>query len=323
LTLVKKVTALEVSGNGNIAYVAGVEDNHDQRHHNTPEIPKIYAVSFDQRLRYISSVPLTHQKYLRVHKLKRIKGEEVLLAGCNKHFAVVEYHDKVLREIGHVHNAHSSDIVDFELVGKNLYSRGVQESDVKVTTFGIRKERDTNRDRSKQSLNPFDDPSQSSPPGETRHKSPPKNLKNKNLNVEIPSPIEENFPKPIKMEPQATSNQAIPTEPQPQKQDNPISSSKHPEPVTVQHLPKQDPPAVQQPIKSELPKAEAPVVAIKPSEPSQAPKNPKQESSVPAILQPQTPKPIVFISSKYEVFKRHKIDTSFIPGKVVSNLRIP
>lgn len=44
-----------------------------------------------------------------------------------------------MREIMNVPNVHSGDIVDFEMYDKYLYSRGINESDVKVTQFGYKR----------------------------------------------------------------------------------------------------------------------------------------------------------------------------------------
>ena len=97
------------------------------------------AVTFDKFLRLISATDLTGLDYNRVNRMKRIKGEEVMVLGCNKHFSLVEYENKQLREISNVPNVHSADIVDFEMWDRFLYSRGDGEHDVKVTTFGIKR----------------------------------------------------------------------------------------------------------------------------------------------------------------------------------------
>lgn len=98
------------------------------------------AVTFDKFLRMINSLEINSLDYKRINRMKRIKGEEVLVLGCNKHFSLVEYDNKTLKEIYNVPNVHSADIVDFEMWDKYLYSRGDGESDVKVTTFGIKKQ---------------------------------------------------------------------------------------------------------------------------------------------------------------------------------------
>ncbi len=97
------------------------------------------AVTFDKFLHLISATDLTSLDYNRVNRMKRIKGEEVLVLGCNKHFGLVEYENKQLREISNVPKVHSADIVDFEMWDRYLYSRGDGEQDVKVTTFGIKR----------------------------------------------------------------------------------------------------------------------------------------------------------------------------------------
>lgn len=96
-------------------------------------------MTFDKFLRLISATDLTGQDYGRVNRMKRVKGEDVVVLGCHKHFGLVEYENKQLREISNVPNVHSADIVDFEMWDRFLYSRGDGEHDVKVTTFGIKR----------------------------------------------------------------------------------------------------------------------------------------------------------------------------------------
>ena len=93
-------------------------------------------VKFDKTLQPIEKVPLLSQDYKRVNRMKRVKGEETLVLGCNKHFSLLDNENGHLKEVMSIPNVHSGDILDFELWDKYLYSRGKHETDVKVTTFG-------------------------------------------------------------------------------------------------------------------------------------------------------------------------------------------
>lgn len=130
----RKLTTMEVSSDGNTAYIAGLEQQGGN------EKPKVMAVTFDKNMRVISSCDLTTLDYKRINRMKRIKGEEVLVLGTNKHFSLVDNENmRQLKEIGNVPNVHHADIVDFEMRDKYLYSRGDAETDIKVTEFGHKK----------------------------------------------------------------------------------------------------------------------------------------------------------------------------------------
>lgn len=94
-------------------------------------------VKFDKTLQLIEKVPLLSQDYKRVNRMKRVKGEETLVLGCHKHFSILDNENGSLKEVMTIPNVHSGDILDFELWDKYLYSRGKNETDVKVTTFGV------------------------------------------------------------------------------------------------------------------------------------------------------------------------------------------
>lgn len=94
-------------------------------------------VKFDRNLQLVEKMPLTTLNYRRVNRMKRVKGEEVLVLGCHKHFSLVDTQPNNMREIATIPDVHTGDILDFELWDRYLYSRGQNETDVKVTTFGV------------------------------------------------------------------------------------------------------------------------------------------------------------------------------------------
>jgi hypothetical protein len=107
---------------------------------NTPRV-KIFAVTFDKFLRQINQVELNSLDYTRINRMKRIEGEETIIVGCTRHFSIVEMQNKAaLVETANIPNVHNSEILDFELKDRHLYSKGANESMVKVTTFGVKKE---------------------------------------------------------------------------------------------------------------------------------------------------------------------------------------
>lgn len=101
--------------------------------------PKVIAVQFDRHLRHLGSVHPVQQDYRRINRMRRIKGEEVMVLGCHKHFSLIENVGKgELREIYSVANVHKDDVLDFEFKDRYMYSRGQYETDIKVTEFGVK-----------------------------------------------------------------------------------------------------------------------------------------------------------------------------------------
>lgn len=96
------------------------------------------ACTFDKNLKVLSGLELDSLDYQRVNRMRRIRGEEIMILGCNKHFSFVENEkpSNQLKEINKLQNVHTADIVDFEMWDKYLYSRGDRETDIKVTEFG-------------------------------------------------------------------------------------------------------------------------------------------------------------------------------------------
>lgn len=127
---------MEVSGDASTAYIAGLEVNPQ----GGPDRPKVVAVRFDRHLNQLGSVYPTQQDYKRINRMRRIKGEEVMVLGCNRHFSLIENVGKGdLKEIYSVANVHKDDILDFEFRDRFMYSRGEHETDIKVTEFGVKK----------------------------------------------------------------------------------------------------------------------------------------------------------------------------------------
>lgn len=131
----RKLTTMEVNSDGTTAYIAGQEESN-----SGPDRLKVMAVSFDRNLRILSDLELNSMDYQRINRMKRVKGEETLVLGCNKHFSLLDVENRNMKEVANIPDVHSGDILDFELRDKYLYSKGSNESDVKVTTFGVKKE---------------------------------------------------------------------------------------------------------------------------------------------------------------------------------------
>lgn len=125
---VYKLTCMDVSFDERTVYFAGLA-----MVNGTPGQPVVLACTFDQYLKELSAKILTDLPYGTPRRMKRIKGTEVLVVGCDKSFAVLEYANGQLMQIGSLENIHDNEITDFEVKGRYLYSTAFNEPVIKVT----------------------------------------------------------------------------------------------------------------------------------------------------------------------------------------------
>lgn len=132
---VNRVTCMDVSFDESRVYLAGTATLKDES-----EIALVIACEFNQTLKEISAVLLGDLDYGIPRRMKRIKGSEMLLLGCDKHFAVLEFKNQELNQITNLPNVHDNEICDFVLKGKFLYSKAYNEPLIKVTEFDLPKD---------------------------------------------------------------------------------------------------------------------------------------------------------------------------------------
>lgn len=136
ITSVTKITSLDVSFDETRVYLAGLANINNQG-----EIAVVIACEFDQNLKEISAIILADLDYGTPRRLKRIRGSEMLILGCDKHFSVLEFvSTNELNQITSLKDIHDNQICDFVLRGKYLYSKAFNEPLVKVTEFEASKE---------------------------------------------------------------------------------------------------------------------------------------------------------------------------------------
>ena len=94
------------------------------------------AVNFDDSLSPISTLSITDTNYGRPSILKRLKGSEVIIVGCIKHFIILEFKNGSIYHLSTLMNIHSGPICDFLMAGNYMYSKGYNENYIKITAFG-------------------------------------------------------------------------------------------------------------------------------------------------------------------------------------------
>lgn len=121
-----RCTALEISSNGNVCYLAGVSQSGK---------PRIVAVHNDLQLMKIASFDLLDKPYGKIRKMYRVRGYEILLIGGAKHIVILEFKNASFRRIAVVEDVHTSEITDLCMAGGIIYSKGFNESTICCTHF--------------------------------------------------------------------------------------------------------------------------------------------------------------------------------------------
>ena len=93
------------------------------------------ALDFDNTLREISAKILNNLAYGTPHRLKRVKGTEQMIVGCDRHIAILEFDGRNMMQIASLANIHDNEITDFVLRGSYLYSTAFNEPLIKATKF--------------------------------------------------------------------------------------------------------------------------------------------------------------------------------------------
>lgn len=94
------------------------------------------VLDFDKSLREVSAKILNDVNYGTPHRLKRVKGTEQMIVGCDRHIAILEFDGRQMLQIASLKNIHDNEITDFVMRGAHLYSTAFNEPLIKATRFG-------------------------------------------------------------------------------------------------------------------------------------------------------------------------------------------
>ena len=131
INLVHRITDIDVSYDEQRIYFCGLANINGVK--NTPIV---MVVKFDPTLAHISSKTLTDIDYGIPRRLKRVKGSEVIIVGCDRHFAVLNFSNNAIQQISTLRDIHDGAITDFVVRGQYMYSKAYGEPDLMVTRFG-------------------------------------------------------------------------------------------------------------------------------------------------------------------------------------------
>lgn len=125
-----KLTCMEVSYDESTVYLGGLATVN-----GSSQTPLIVACEFNPSMREITGKMLNDWDYGVPNRMVRMTGSEVLLIGCNKHVAVVEYQDGKLVQLASIPNLHDNEITDILMRDRFMYTTALNEPFVKVTEF--------------------------------------------------------------------------------------------------------------------------------------------------------------------------------------------
>lgn len=115
---IKAAMALELSEDENFLYIGGCDDLNIEAGR-----PTLSAVSFDEALMEVASFELHESSMKNIFSMKRLKDEEVLVVSGFKMLSLVEFRDRsTFFELKQLRGLHSSEIFDFEMRGKEIFS---------------------------------------------------------------------------------------------------------------------------------------------------------------------------------------------------------
>ena len=125
-----RVTCMDVSFDGKRAYIAG-----SCRRDIDQGSAMVVAVELSPTLGIISSKALEGANYGVPHCLKRVKGTEQMIVGCDDHFAILEFvmDNGQLVQLATLLDIHRGEITDFILRNDYLWSKAYGEDFIVLT----------------------------------------------------------------------------------------------------------------------------------------------------------------------------------------------
>ena len=122
-----RVTAMEVSKEGNVAFLAGL---------SISQSTQLSAIKLDSSFESICDTILADLDYSKPRRVVRMKGFNILFVGCKKHIAVYEFEMGGFKKLTILRDHHQFEVTDMVVSSKYLYSKAYTEPYLRVTEFG-------------------------------------------------------------------------------------------------------------------------------------------------------------------------------------------
>lgn len=130
------INSTEINSEGNLLYLAGLEKTRE----NTPGKIILAVCEFKETLDIVTWMKISSDDSYGIPTvLKRVKGSEVLLIGCNGHIIVLEFLEKNRKivKIGEMNDIHDNQISDLAFNKKVIYSKAINEDKVKIIELDV------------------------------------------------------------------------------------------------------------------------------------------------------------------------------------------
>lgn len=113
-----RCTAMEISSNGNICYLAGLSPSGK---------PRIVAVQNDLQLTKLASHDFSDKGSDKIRRVYRVRGYEILLIGGTKDIEILEFKNGTFKKIRTIEDVHQGEITDICMAENVIYSKGFNE----------------------------------------------------------------------------------------------------------------------------------------------------------------------------------------------------
>ena len=94
----------------------------------------VIAAEFNETLREVSSCLLTDLDYGTPTRIQRVSATNILVVGCDRHYAILDFRGTLV-QIARIPNVHNTQIVDFVMRGKFMYSKALNDPVIKSVEF--------------------------------------------------------------------------------------------------------------------------------------------------------------------------------------------
>jgi len=117
---IRKAYTIESSLDGKVGYIGGI--------HKQSGKPMILSFEMTKGMNLISYIILDELDFGKPRIMKRIKGHDILIIGCNYHYCMVTFKNYKFYMLGKLRDVHKSRVLDFQFRNNTLFSKGQSHS---------------------------------------------------------------------------------------------------------------------------------------------------------------------------------------------------
>ena len=132
---VETVNCMEINERGTIILLCGMMIEDKQRVKRYPTL-FFYSANIETTVAKMSNFELSEMEYGRPFKVKRMKGTDIFVVGCLRHFIVLKMINAKITLLQTVRGIHTNFLYDFVICRNLILSKARDEKYLKITYFG-------------------------------------------------------------------------------------------------------------------------------------------------------------------------------------------